>query len=157
MKRYGLLVFFTVLFVSSYAIAQPICPCDDLELMNGNTGDEIVGILCPGGNVAPGNVTEFNEDVVAVIRPEGEKLELSYAVFAEGDSFGCEIFETGEGNPAAKLTEDEYDICRASLIARCGLLSNNIPTLSEWGMIAMAGALGIVGLYIAARKRKATV
>ena len=31
---------------------------------------------------------------------------------------------------------------------------STIPTLSEWGLIAMAGVLGMVGLYIAARKRK---
>ncbi|MGH7849489.1 MAG: IPTL-CTERM sorting domain-containing protein [Thermodesulfobacteriota bacterium] len=31
--------------------------------------------------------------------------------------------------------------------------SRPIPTLSEWGLIAMAGALGIIAL-IAARRRK---
>lgn len=32
----------------------------------------------------------------------------------------------------------------------------NIPTLSEWGLIAMAGVLGLIGLY-AVRRRKLTV
>lgn len=34
--------------------------------------------------------------------------------------------------------------------------SLGIPTLSEWGMIAMAGVLGAIGLYIAVRRRKVT-
>lgn len=33
--------------------------------------------------------------------------------------------------------------------------SNPIPTLSEWGLITMAGALGIIGLIVASRRRKA--
>ncbi len=33
--------------------------------------------------------------------------------------------------------------------------SSNIPTLSEWGLIAMAGVLGIAG-YVIIRRRKAT-
>jgi hypothetical protein len=35
-------------------------------------------------------------------------------------------------------------------------LSRPIPTLSEWGLIAMAGILGIFGLFAALRKRKVT-
>ena len=32
----------------------------------------------------------------------------------------------------------------------------NIPTLSEWGMIAMAGVIGIVGVLFAIRRRTLT-
>lgn len=32
-----------------------------------------------------------------------------------------------------------------------------IPTLSQWGLIAMAGILGVIGLIVAARRRKAAV
>ena len=35
------------------------------------------------------------------------------------------------------------------------LKSNNIPTLSEWGLIAMASILGIAG-FMVIRRRKAT-
>jgi len=35
------------------------------------------------------------------------------------------------------------------------LLETQVPTLSEWGLIAMAGILGIVGLMVV-RRRKAT-
>ena len=33
---------------------------------------------------------------------------------------------------------------------------SNVPTLSEWGLIAMAGVLGIVGLIAIRRRRAAT-
>jgi hypothetical protein len=32
----------------------------------------------------------------------------------------------------------------------------NVPTLSEWGLIAMAGILGIIGFIMAIRRRKVT-
>lgn len=37
---------------------------------------------------------------------------------------------------------------------RFGQLSSNIPTLSEWGMIAAFVGLGLVGVYFAVRKRR---
>lgn len=36
------------------------------------------------------------------------------------------------------------------------LVSENIPTLGEWGMIAMVGALGLAGLLFARRRRSLT-
>ena len=36
------------------------------------------------------------------------------------------------------------------------LMPRNVPTLSEWGLIAMAGLIGIIGLY-AIRRKKAAV
>lgn len=35
--------------------------------------------------------------------------------------------------------------------------SNPIPTLSQWGMIAAAAGLGLVGVFFAVRRRKAAV
>jgi IPTL-CTERM motif len=37
----------------------------------------------------------------------------------------------------------------------CNALPSNVPTLSEWGLIAMAGILGIVG-FMVMRRRKLT-
>ncbi len=37
-----------------------------------------------------------------------------------------------------------------------GTVSRNIPTLGEWGMIAMAGVLGLAGLIFARRRRTLT-
>jgi len=36
----------------------------------------------------------------------------------------------------------------------CGLNINPIPTLSEWGMIAAAGGIVLVGIFFALRRRK---
>jgi len=35
-------------------------------------------------------------------------------------------------------------------------ISRNVPTLSQWGLISMAGVLGIVALYMIIRRRKIT-
>ncbi|MGH7849152.1 MAG: IPTL-CTERM sorting domain-containing protein [Thermodesulfobacteriota bacterium] len=45
-----------------------------------------------------------------------------------------------------------FDECTGST----GSFSRPIPTLSEWGLIAMAGILGIFGLFAALRRRKVT-
>jgi hypothetical protein len=157
MKSFTFLMLLSVLFVSPYAFAQiPSCPCDTEELPNGNSGDEIVDILCPGGNLAAGNNSIVNPEQVLIIRPTGEKLELGYAVFEEGDDLVCSIFEETVADLGFKLSVEEYENCRQRLILGCSLLSTrNIPTLSEWGMIAMAGVLGMIGLYAATRRGKA--
>ncbi len=64
--------------------------------------------------------------------------------------------DTSEG-PIICRTEDfiEGALCNDDI----GLCTqeSNIPTLSEWGLIAMAGVLGVIGLIVAARRRKAAV
>ncbi len=45
-----------------------------------------------------------------------------------------------------------FDQCTGSI----GSFSRPIPTLSEWGLIAMAGILGMIGLFAAMRRRKVT-
>ncbi|HSC35549.1 MAG TPA: IPTL-CTERM sorting domain-containing protein [Thermodesulfobacteriota bacterium] len=35
-----------------------------------------------------------------------------------------------------------------------GILTTNIPTLSEWGMIAAAGGFALIGVFFAVRRRK---
>ena len=39
---------------------------------------------------------------------------------------------------------------------QCVVISKDVPTLSEWGLIAMAGALGLIGFIMVIRKRRAT-
>ncbi len=46
-------------------------------------------------------------------------------------------------------------ICEESA-GQCIVTSRNVPTLSEWGLIAMAGALGLIGFIMVIRKRRAT-
>lgn len=162
MKKVMLPVLLAVISAAPYAFAQVSCPCDDAKLPNGNSGDEIVDILCPGGTLAEGNVSVVDPDEVLIRRPGGdESLELTYTVFIDNGFNVCAIFEESVGVQDIELTDEEYIDCRRRLILGCNLngLGNgpigNIPTLSEWGMMAMAAVLGVCGLIVVARRRKA--
>jgi len=162
MKYFCLPILLTLLFVAPYAFAQASCPCDDAKLPDGNSGDQIVEIICPGGTLAEGNVSVVDPDEVLIRRPgSDENLELTYTVFIDNGINVCAIFEEGVGVQDIELTDEEFVNCRRRLILGCNLNGlgsgsiGSIPTLSEWGMIAMAGVLGIIGLYAAAQRRKA--
>ena len=51
------------------------------------------------------------------------------------------------------LTPSAFGSC--TFINVQGVTATNIPTLSEWGMIAAAAGLGLIGLYFAKRRRGA--
>ena len=151
MRTIILFVLLSFLFTSGYALAQT-CPCDTLELSNGVTGNEIIETLCPGGEAGSETVTTFNEDNVII---ESFSIGFGYAVQNVPPDIFC-VIGGGEGEPKGnKLSLEEYESCRARLITACGLNRTPIPTLSEWGLIAMAGVLGMIGLFVAARRRKA--
>ena len=57
---------------------------------------------------------------------------------------GCN-FLGGVFIPGATCDDEEFGSCIA--------LITDVPTLSEWGLIAMAGILGLVG-YMVIRRRK---
>lgn len=68
---------------------------------------------------------------------------------------GCGMVSIGEGE-GAPLGAEEAAVCRGSLIQRCGLYRvTPIPSMSEWGMIATAAGLGIIGLLMTTRRKKA--
>jgi hypothetical protein len=151
MKGFILLTLLSVIFVSDYAMAQG-CPCDTLELPDGLTGNDIVEILCPGGELGEGNFSRILDDRVEI---GGEGLGYS-VIFPPGETAVCDIVEANDGSDGSKLADQEVADCRARLIRGCNLkLINPIPTLSQWGMIATAGVLGIIGLFVAVRRRKA--
>ena len=153
MKGLILFTILSVLFVSDYAFSQT-CPCDTLELSDGTTGNDIIELLCPGGELGEDTLFELNEFVVAV----GNSSGFYQALTIPDLGTGCVIGITDVGTDGMELTTEETEICRRSLIERCNLARiSPIPTLSEWGMIAMAGVLGVIGLYVAMRRRKAAV
>jgi len=78
---------------------------------------------------------------------------------------GCCISEEGCANfgelPVACIADTivEDGICSMEGpggICRTQVAASPVPTLSEWGLIVMAGILGIAG-YMVIRRRKATV
>ena len=153
MKGFSILILLALLFVSDYAFSQT-CPCDTLELDDGTTGNDIIELLCPGGELGEGTEFELNQFSVAV----GSESAFYQALNIPELGTGCIIALLDEGSNGMELTTEETEICRRSLIERCNLARiSPIPTLSEWGMIAMAGVLGVIGLYVAMRRRKAAV
>lgn len=140
-----------VLFMSDYAFSQT-CPCDTLELSDGTTDNDIVELLCPGGELAEDALFEINQFSVVV----GSESAFYQALNEPDLGSGCSIAAIGAGADGMELSPEETEICRQSLIQRCDLKRiTPIPTLGEWGMIAMAGVLGVIGLVVAARRGKA--
>jgi hypothetical protein len=154
MKGFSLLILIAILFPANYALAQE-CICDIAQLSNGLTGDDIVALLCPDGKIAEGNIFTVNPFVVAISGEIGNGVGVAYQVFT--DSPQCELTDFVSSTELVDLSDQEVEACRVRLIRGCSLVfPQNIPTLSEWGMIAMAGVLGIIGLYVASRRMKAT-
>lgn len=151
MYSFNIWVLLTFLCLTPYAFAQPpACPCDTHELPNGITGNDIIELLCPGGELAEGVSYDLNA-IIARISKDGN----AYSVQIIPDSTGCGIASMGQSEGMLIPTE-EAEVCRSGLIRRCGLnLVTPIPAISEWGMIAAAAGLGIIGLFIAARRKKA--
>ncbi len=148
MKGFSFLILLTILVVSDYALAGN-CPCDTEQLSNGLTGNDIVHIDCPDGQIAEGNIWVLNPGVVAI------GGEFTYQVLSTDPPI-CEITDFINPPVDVKLTDEQLEGCRARLIQGCKLiLETTIPTLNEWGMMAMAGALGIIGMVVASRRRKA--
>ena len=70
---------------------------------------------------------------------------------------------TGVFEPCLTATVDGNSVtffCEDNDLATCVFTnvrsSNPIPTLSEWGLIAMAGVIGIAGFIVVMRRRKVT-
>lgn len=153
MKGLILFTILSVLFVSDYAFSQT-CACDTLELSDGTTGNDIIELLCPGGELGEDTLFELNRFVAAV----GTESAFYQALNIPELGTGCVIGIIDVGTEGMELTTEETETCMRSLIERCNLqLLSPIPTLSEWGLIAMAGVLGVIGLYAAMRRRKAAV
>jgi hypothetical protein len=65
----------------------------------------------------------------------------------------------GTGATGFEITDNGFTAtCDGGGFVTCTFFnveSKNIPTLSEWGMIAAAGGLGLIGLFYAVRRKKA--
>lgn len=153
MKRLGLFLPLGVLFLSAYAHAQ--CPCDSLELSNGLTGNEIVEIVCPGGALGEGSEVFRSIEGVAITLSDFPHSDYIVDTNNVGDRL-CEINSDGVLPETLQITDEQFLRCSISLVERCGLQNvSNIPTLSEWGLIAMTGLLAGIGAVALRRKKSA--
>lgn len=151
MKGSSLFIFIACVFISNYALAQiPSCLCDTRELPNGLTGNEIVEILCPGG--------ELGEDASFILTPEEVSIQseiAKYEVSPFSEIARCVLEDNQGGETDTKLVGQQIADCRQRLIQGCKLSQTPIPTLSEWGMIAAAAGLGLAGIFFAVRRKRA--
>jgi len=133
----------------------------------GNCSDDIV-ITFPK-TIGTGVVNAVGMVIVSV----GNNTTVDVQVFVQGNVFlGTATVNVTpiNGTFLGVLTEGGEQITRIELVetgtpqcdalyelsfGQCGEIVRNIPTLSEWGLIAMAGVLGIVG-FMVIRRRKVT-
>jgi len=61
----------------------------------------------------------------------------------------------GGTTPIKCISEDAivFDAFCNEATGRCELEPRDVPTISEWGLIAMAGILGLIGLMVIRRKK----
>ena len=156
------IVVIALSFISiSIANAQiTSCPCDTIALSNGLTGNEILELVCPGGELGPdsGFRSEIVEDeeifVTSVFLKSPPSTSYNTLISNEGQAL-CEINSDGGDPNSEDITVAQAELCNIRLIQACNISDPRpIPTLSQWGLIAMAGILGLVG-FIAIRKRYA--
>jgi len=76
-----------------------------------------------------------------------------FAYVANGSSDNVSVIDTATNTviDTVPVGEDPNSVAIAPII-----IEQNIPTLSQWGLIAMAGILGIVG-FMVMRRRRVTV
>ena len=157
MKRSSILLLLAAFFMSTLAYAGvappegPGCPCNIEELPDGTTGLEILAEVCPGGNLAENGTAVIETDEIAVSIPDPFR---EFRV-EESDLLFCSITKSLETVGALGLTVEQFENCALQLVLACSLTDPRpIPTLSQWGLIALAGVLGVLG-FVAIRKKKA--
>jgi hypothetical protein len=155
------------------------CPGDLLILSCLPTGSDTLTLLAAGARSDVTFDTGINEDVLHIANGSGwyfnntggGDLGESWGFVRAGDSVfkdNCDTDTSGAnderlcwhlqqnaGGYRCGVTEDlnQSSSFERIVYSANGRLLSNIPTLSEWGLIAMAGVLGIIAL-IAVRRRK---
>ena len=108
-------------------------PCDAPDSNNNGVPIDAAGALCNALGYESGSLTEVTD--------ENGCPEIN-AVTANGNDWNSDfVMNNGYGTSITCVGFIEPEV--------------NVPTLSEWGLIAMAGALGIIG-FMVLRRKKAT-
>ncbi len=142
-KNTGVPTFFQTLGNGGDGEVIAFNPVDGL--MYHNSGDVFESI-----NLSTGVITPILDDY-------GERTAM---VHQSGNVFLVANFAAFESITTTGVQQNigDFDIDMKGLAFDCGIptgLARPIPTLSEWGLIAMAGVLGLVGFF-AIRRRKVT-
>jgi len=107
------------------------------------------------GSSDPNFALENNDDIELLI-DSGENVDVTEIV---PDAWVLEAIECSvpDGVVITEIPNGRNFACSPDGTADCVFINRpirNIPTLSEWGLIAMAGILGLVG-FMVLRRRKA--
>ena len=86
-------------------------------------------------------------DIISEIVPEGWEL---IDVTCETEGGGFDVVVDGEKNVIAHCVTDGFSLCTFTNRGPA-----NVPTLSEWGMIAAAAGLAMIGVFFAVKRKKA--
>ncbi len=158
------------------------CPGDLLMLSCRPTGSSTLTLLAQGAREDVTFDTGENLDVTHIANGVGWYFNISapgetepgqnaWGFVRAGDSVrknNCDTESSGanderlcwhlligEGGYRCGVTEDLNESTAFERIVYTTTTSRPIPTLSEWGLIAMAGILGLAGLLIARRRKAA--
>lgn len=160
MRRISLLMLLGVLLSPLYSFAEPVppegdCACNTLQLPNdGPTGSELLSEICPDGKLAPDGRLIADETKI-LVRLNDPRREYRVERGAENNDLRfCSIAQGVDSTGELGLTEEQFQACVDTIEESC-LFTRPIPTISEWGLIAMAGVLGLVGIAVIRRKRLA--
>jgi hypothetical protein len=125
-------------------------PVDDsFDFLAESTTDPDFEFSIPAGThtnnfLVPGETVTVSE----LDRAGWELVEVK----CEDISSGFTVFVDDENRVIADCSTNGFAVC--TFVNRGPA---NVPTLSEWGMIAAAAGLGLAGVFFAARKRRAAV
>lgn len=134
-------------------------PADTFSIQSGAAGTAF-----PGGPaiLASADLTAAFSNTPGAIIYNGA---IGVGVFTDGfgggtvNAIGWDYCCPGNGSTENQIL-DWYEVVNRAFdqcTGGTGTFSRPIPTMSEWGLIAMAGILGLFGLFAALRRRKVTV
>jgi hypothetical protein len=147
------------------ALAQPDCGvtiCKSAPQLPVPQSEE-EAVFFPFTEIRGQSLNDFS--VAANSRCTGAGLNTGESNETIEDPFeGWELVDIDcEGDPGIAVTIIENGVsahCDSQGFTTCTFTNRRvpaIPTLSEWGMIAAAGGLALVGVFFAVRRRKARV
>jgi len=130
--------------VGSNPLTVAITP-DGARLYVANVISNNVSVIDTAANTVVATITGGNFPIGAAVTPDGTRLYV-----ANFNSNNVLVINTAANMVVATITVENSP---RSVAITPAPLPSNVPTLSQWGLIAMAGILGIVGFMVMRRRR----
>lgn len=111
----------------------------------------ITGIDCP----LPPDATFFAGEICLGLGASDDECKTP-----DGGESGCCVINQGDCNQGPSLEECNvlggdswFNDIQCGEVSQCATLPRNVPTLSVWGLITLAGILGLIAFIIIQRRR----